>query len=83
MSTQIRTGVIRVEVGDNKPLYDTHVNAIISLALMLLVCYQRPTGIEPISTVSKTDALSVVLRTLLRGEDIYVSTNEETRTLMP
>lgn len=24
MSIQIRTGVIRVEVGDNKPLYDTH-----------------------------------------------------------
>ena len=66
MSTQIRTGVIRVEVGDNKPLYDTHVNAIISLALMLLVCYQRPTGIEPISTVSKTDALTVMLRTLFR-----------------
>ena len=66
MSTQIRTGVIRVEVGDNKPLYDTHVNAIISLALMLLVCYERPTGIEPISTVSKTDALTVMLRTLFR-----------------
>ena len=66
MSTQIRTGVIRVEVGDNKPLYDTHVNAIISLALMLLVYYERPTGIEPISTVSKTDALTVMLRTLFR-----------------
>lgn len=25
MSIQIRTGVIRVEVGDNKPLYDTHL----------------------------------------------------------
>lgn len=31
MSTQIRTGVIRVEVGDNKPLYDTHLSALIIL----------------------------------------------------
>lgn len=31
MSTQIRTGVIRVEVGDNKPLYDTHVSVLIML----------------------------------------------------
>ena len=86
MSTQTRTGVIRVEVGDNKPLYDTHVGTIISLSLtsMLLVNRKRPTGIEPISTVSKTDALSVVLRTLLRGRGkICLSTNEETRTLMP
>jgi hypothetical protein len=29
MSTQIRTGVIRVEVGDNKPLYDTHVSVLL------------------------------------------------------
>ena len=29
MSTQIRTGVIRVEVGDNKPLYDTHLSPLI------------------------------------------------------
>ena len=49
-------------------------------------CDKRPTGIEPISTVSKTDALSVMLRTLLVNVDIYVYirifTNEETRTLM-
>ena len=63
MSTQIRTGVIRVEVGDNKPLYDTHVSTMTS---MLLVYGKRPTGIEPISTVSKTDALTVMLRTLFR-----------------
>jgi hypothetical protein len=31
MSTQIRTGVIRVEVGDNKPLYDTHLSVLIIL----------------------------------------------------
>lgn len=41
MSIQIRTGVIRVEVGDNKPLYDTHfmnsVILILSASLLLLV----------------------------------------------
>jgi hypothetical protein len=35
MSTQIRTGVIRLEVGDNKPLYDTH-NLIFSNNMIML-----------------------------------------------
>lgn len=34
MSIQIRTGVIRVEVGDNKPLYDTHY-MLLYIALLL------------------------------------------------
>ena len=57
MSTQIRTGVIRVEVGDNKPLYDTHVSVQLMLYMNAFSFQKRPTGIEPISTVSKTDAL--------------------------
>lgn len=65
MSTQIRTGVIRVEVGDNKPLYDTHVSTMTS---MLLVYGKRPTGIEPISTVSKTDALNRYAKDAMMGD---------------
>lgn len=39
MSIQIRTGVIRVEVGDNKPLYDTHfmLSAILMITALLLL----------------------------------------------
>jgi hypothetical protein len=82
MSTQIRTGVIRVEVGDNKPLYDTHVSATLSLTSMLFIpletSYWNRTNIncfEDRCTIRcAKDAIS--------GR-YCINTNEETRTLMP
>ena len=64
MSTQIRTGVIRVEVGDNKPLYDTHVSVLLMLNIgafsHLETSYWNRTNINCFEDRCPT----VVLRTL-------------------
>ena len=83
MSTQIRTGVIRVEVGDNKPLYDTHVSAIISRVNIdafsqLETSYWNRTNIN----CFEDRCTNRYAKDAISGK-IYLDTNEETRTLMP
>lgn len=82
MSTQIRTGVIRVEVGDNKPLYDTHLSALIILNIdafsLLETSYWNRTNINCFE-----DRCTIrCAKDAVYGGDILI-TNEETRTLMP
>lgn len=77
MSIQIRTGVIRVEVGDNKPLYDTHLIETSYWNRTNINCFEdRCTNRYAKDAVSRLIKMHICFIC-----DIF--TNEETRTLMP
>jgi hypothetical protein len=62
MSTQIRTGVIRVEVGDNNHYIILTISPFFSSSFFTIF-NNRPIGIEPIFSVSKTGVLTIIRRT--------------------